>query len=619
MSDVDLKINQLAAEGMPDRKAELTQLFPEAMTDGKIDVEKLKLLLGEAVEESPERYGLNWPGKREAMRLAQKQSTATLEPMEDESVDWDTTKNVIIEGDNLEVLKLLQKSYYGQVKLIYIDPPYNTGHKFTYPDKYEKPLEGYLQETGQLQGGIRTRLNSDTNGRFHSDWLDLMYPRLVVAHSLLKADGVIFVSIDDDEVHNLRHLLDEIFGRENFYGNIVWEKKYSPANDAKRLSDVHDHILVYQKSDAFKRNLLPRTAENNAPYKHDDGDGRGPYRTDNLSVRTYSTTYDYPLQNPHTGKRFTPPQGRAWTTGPETMQSWISENRIYWGRDGEGAPQLKRYLSEVQQGTVPTTLWRHSDVGHNDESRKEIKALFGTTSVFDTPKPTRLLRQIIRISTNPEDLVIDFFAGSGTTADAVLQENAEDGGSRQFVLVQAAEKLGREGYATIADITRERVRRAGKKVAEAAGLSTQDLDTGFRAYKLAASNFKNWDADADSLLADDLEAFVDNINTGASDAGIVHEIMLKAGLRLDTDLRTVEIAGAAVTLAEKGAVAVSANKEITQDFIDGLLALEPQVQQVFLLDTGFGDNDSLKVNARHQFAARRSDSDPDKNDALRTV
>lgn len=606
MSDHELAINQLAAQGVPDRAQELAQLFPEAMTDGRVDVEKLKLLLGDKVEESQERYGLTWPGKRDAIRLAQKQSTATLAPMPDESVAWDTTKNLIIEGDNLEVLKLLQKSYYGQVKLIYIDPPYNTTNDFVYDDDFVEPTSNYLTRSGQIDGnGFRTGSNKETSGRYHSDWLTMMYPRLVLARNLLSEDGAIFVSIDANEHKNLSLLLDEVFGEENRIADFAITRAEG-GGMAKQVVIGHDQLLAYGKNLAsFEPLKRPK-------------DVRGSI------VEVDDVTYW--IEDDWLRKVF----GKYGTCHYEELLEFRStefkndvdakletgEYRLIPKRNGLHAVGRLRRLD--QDGTK-----FYSVLKYLSKSGKERIATLNLESSFDFPKPVELIRDFVLGATifgpRKSEIVLDFFAGSGSTGDAVLQQNSEDGGDRRFILVQLPEATDDPEFPYISDITRERVRRAGKKIKEDAGLIGDDLDVGFRAFKLSESNFKNWDADAESLLAEDLEAFVNNINTNASDEGIVHEILLKAGIRLDRDLTAIRVAGVNVTLAVEGLIAVSANRNITQEFIDGLLSLEPPIQQVYLLDSGFGDNDSLKVNARHQFAARRADNNPDKDDALRTV
>lgn len=589
----------------------LAELFPEVIADGKADVEKLKVLLGDDVEDARERFGLFWPGKTRAIRAAQTPTTSTLMPDKENSVDWDTTQNVFIEGDNLEVLKILQKHYYGQIKMIYIDPPYNTGNDFVYADDYADSIGNYLELTGQTDEGGKLSTNSESAGRFHSNWLNMMYPRLKLARNLLREDGVLALSIDDDEMPRVRLLLDEIFGENNFYANICWQKKYSPANDAKRFSDMHDFILIVARSEKFTRGLFPRTEENNKPYKHDDNDGRGRYRTDNLSVRTYSAANDFPVTNPNTGKTYNPPTGSCWRFSREKLADLMNENRIYWGKDGTGAPQLKRYLSEVQQGTVPTTWWDFNFAGHNDESRKEIRALFGTTSVFDTPKPTKLIRRLLQVLTTGADgeIVLDFFAGSGTTADAVMQQNCEDQGQRKFIQVQLPEPLSEKASnvdwnpTTIADVTRERIRRAGKKILEeeASKLDgrTGTLDVGFRAYKLVDTNFTKWKADS-GLSEDELVGLFSDLADSADDharpEALLTEVLLKLGFSLTEKIETVEVAGLSVFSVADGLVMayLDEHTQPTLDQLRALVAREPE--RLVVLEDAFQGNDELKTN-----------------------
>ena len=545
---------------------QLADLAPQIISDGKLDVEKLQELLGEdSIGGGYEKFGLSWLGKRQAQRTAQLPTCATLHPQYDLSRDWENTHNVFIEGENLEVLKALQTSYHGKIKMIYIDPPYNTGNDFVYNDSFHQNQNNYTVATGQrfedeskkVDGNVY-RKNTNTSGAFHSNWLNMMYPRLVLARQLLADDGVMVMSIDDDEMPRLRMLGDLVFGPQNFYASIVWQKKYSPANDAKRFSDMHDYLVVYARSEQFVRGLFPRTEENNKPYKYDDGDGRGPYRTSDLSVRTYSAANDYPVTNPATGQEYNPPAGRAWSYSAGAMKNLIQENRIFWGKDGTGAPQLKRYLSEVQQGTVPTTWWSHEFAGHNDEARKEIRDLFGTTAVFDTPKPTRVIRRLLQICTekNNRDIVLDFFAGSGTTAHAVMAQNAEDGGNRQVISVQIEEPIKQKkgapdlDYETVADVTRERIRRASAEIWEAhAGQLAQrshPLDTGFRSFRLGKSNFKEWKLDSSvsevelEQLFDTLE---DSLKEGSKPYSVLFELLLKAGLPLDVGLHAFMVEG----------------------------------------------------------------------------
>ncbi len=609
------KIDKLAAQGLPDRSAELARLFPEAMTDGKVDVEKLKLLLGGAVEESQERYGLTWPGKQDAIRLAQKQSTGTLDPMVDESVDWDTTKNVIIEGDNLEVLKLLQKSYYGKVKMVFIDPPYNTGNDFVYDDDFDEPTASYLRRSGQIDdAGFRRSSNTEVSGRYHSDWLTMMYPRLVMARNLLSEKGAIYITIDDNEVHNLRHLCDEIFGPENHLATLIWEKVHTRKNSAKYFSLSHDSVVVYARSkETWDRTLLPREGE--SLYRNPDSDPKGPWKTDPVTAHNYYSA-EYTITKPN-GVKLSPPPGGYWRFSEATWLRKVGDGEVIWG-EGDSYPYVKRYLSEVQDGLVPVTLLKREYAGDSSLAKKEVDTLL-PAGTFGYPKPTKLIQRLMETTLRSGELVLDFFAGSGSTAHAVMNLNARDGGGRRFILVQLPEETDNPEFPKISDITRERVRRAGKKVEEEAGEKASSLDLGFRAFRLSESKFKNWDSSMEELFGEDLDVFTDNVSGNATDEQIVHEIMLKAGLRLDVDLEQISVAGETVYSAFGGTFLTSACRKITPEFIDGLLAMEPWPGQVVLLDSAFGDNDSLKVNARHQFASRNGDADSDADNTLRTV
>ena len=431
----------------------LAALFPHCVTESadgkKIDFDLLQQeLCNDIVDGNRERYRLEWPGKREAIVTANMPTTKTLRPVREDSVDFDNTENLYIEGDNLEVLKLLQESYFGKIKMIYIDPPYNTGNDFVYKDNFATDRETELFESGQIDEYNRRMVaNPETSGRYHSDWLTMMYPRLKLARNLLTDDGVIFISIDDNEVHNLRKICDEVFGEVNFVANVVWQKKYAATNDSKGFSATHDHIIIYQRSDEFNRNLLPRTVEQNVPYKNDDNDGKGLWRADNILVKSFSSNCVYPIVNPNTGVEFLPPEGSCWRANQDTMLKWLSENRIYFGKDGKGAPQLKRYLNEVQQGRVPITWWTFQEVGHNDAANKELTALFGAKTPFDTPKPSTLVRQILLIASKTDSIILDFFSGSATTAHAVMQLNAEDGGKRKYIMVQLPEQTDEKSEA----------------------------------------------------------------------------------------------------------------------------------------------------------------------------
>lgn len=507
------------------------ELFPNCVTErldinGKpekaIDFDQLRQELSKSIVEGPaERYQFTWPDKRNAIRLANAPTTDTLRPCREGSVDFDNTQNLYIEGDNLEVLKLLRENYLGKVKMIYIDPPYNTGNDFVYNDDFDQDKQAYVHNSGQYdEEGKQLVTNTESNGRFHTDWLNMIYPRLKVAKDLLSEDGVIFISIDDNELKNLENVCNEIFGESNFVATIVWQKKYAATNDSKGFSTTHDYIIAFQKSNRFSRNLLPRTVEQNHPYKFDDNDGKGLWRSDNLLVKSFSPSGVYPITNPNTGVEYYPPKGSCWRASQDTMKIWLAENRIFFGKDGKGAPQLKRYLNEVQQGRVPITWWTFEEVGHNDEANKEVSALFEQKTPFDTPKPVRLLLQMLRIGSNNDSLVLDFFSGSATTAHAVMQLNAEDAGNRKFIMVQLPEATDEKseaykaGYKNICEIGKERIRRAGKKIKEESPLTTQDLDIGFRVLKLDSSNMEDVYYRPEDSTEQTL--FEDNIKPGRS-------------------------------------------------------------------------------------------------------
>ena len=598
-----------------DKIAALRDLFPEVFAEGKVDFERLKLALGEAIDEGRERYGLSWAGKSEAIRNLQAQSVGTLTPIPEESVNFETTENIFIEGDNLEVLKLLQKSYHNQIKLIYIDPPYNTGKEFIYPDNFREGLEDYLRYSGQKNGeGIKLTTNTETDGRFHSKWLNMMYPRLLLARNLLKDDGVIFISIDDHEVANLKILCDEIFGEENFIANIIWHKKYAASNDVKGIASMHDYILIYQKSEKFNRHLLPRTDKQDSLYKYDDHDEKGRWRPDNLSVKTVSEQYIYEIENPNTGEKFLPPKGRCWITNENKVKEWIRECRVFFGQDGKGAPQLKRYLSEVQQGIVPTSYWSYEEVGHTDNARKELKKLFDENPPFDNPKPTALLQRILTISTQDNEIVLDFFSGSSTTAHAVLELNQEDNGNRKFIMVQLPESCDENseafklGYKTIADIGKERIRRVINRIEEE-GNGKLDLngsshqDHGFKVFKLTESNFKIWDGTAPQnveQLSVLLQEFAENIRPGTTKLGMLYEILIKAGFPLTAKVEKLDIAGQEIYAIEDQELFICLEYEILEDTVRQILTHQPRPKQFISLDSSFRGNDQLKTNTQLQ-------------------
>ena len=563
-ADPETKSPDLAAENL----AQLRALFPELITEGPggvaVNVDVLKSLIGDqTVTDADEKYGLNWHGKRRARQLALTPSTGTLRPCPEESVDWDTTKNLMIEGDNLEVLKLLQKSYAGKVKLIYIDPPYNTGKDFVYPDNFQDNIRNYLELTGQVgEGGQKLSSNTEASGRFHTDWLNMMYPRLKLAKNLLRDDGVIFISIDDGEVGNLKLACGEIFGEENFVACITWQKTYSPANDKKGVDAMHDFVLAYQKTDAFRVNLLPRTSKQDDAYSNPDDDPRGPWKAVDATRAEHRDYAFFPITTP-SGKEVLPAQGRSWVFTKEEVPGLMADNRLWFGKDGSSKPSKKLFLTEVKQGVVPTTWWTHEDAGHNDEAKKELKALMPEGLPFQTPKPTRLIQRAVILATSKDSnaIVLDFFAGSGTTGQAILDLNKQDSGNRRFILAQLPEPTEDKRYPTIANITKERLRRAGKIVREQNPLFAGDL--GFRVFKLASSNIRAWDPDRENLgqtLADSVE----HLKTDRTEADILFELLLKLGLDLTVPIAQKTIASQTVHSIGAGTLLVCLAPQITR-------------------------------------------------------
>ena len=532
----------------------LKSIFPECFAEGKLDIDKLLSLCGEYIDNDFEKYKFEWKGKAECLRLAQKRSTGTLRPCPEESVNWDTTKNLYIEGDNLEVLKLLQTAYYRKVKMIYIDPPYNTGNDFVYEDDFADPLVRYKEVTQQT-----TKSNPETMGRFHTKWLNMMYPRLRLAANLLRDDGVIFISIDDNEVTNLRKICDEVFGEENFVAQLIWERAFSPKNDAKYVSNSHDYVLMYARNISdFKIGQLDRSEEAESRYKNPDNDPRGKWTSGDLSVKTYNASSDYEIITP-SGRKVLPPHGACWRVSKERFNELVDDNRIWFGENGDNVPRLKRFLSEIKEGIVPTSILFYKDVGHSQEGRQELKKIFDDKGYFDGPKPVRLIRRLLTMANTDDDsIILDFFSGSATTAHAVMQLNAEDGGNRQFIMVQLPEvcdeksEAYKAGYQNICEIGKERIRRAGKKILEENNQMTledkEQLDIGFKVFKLDSSNLKTWDntpvtAEQLDLLFERMNNMIHRVKSDRSDLDMVCEIMLKLGVPLTYSITAVEING----------------------------------------------------------------------------
>jgi len=607
----------------------LKQLMPEIFDEGQIDFEKLKATLGENITFSNERYVLNWAGKSDAFRVMQCPSSATLVPCKEESVDFDTTQNIFIEGENMEVLKVLQKSYFGTVKMIYIDPPYNTGNdSFIYPDKFSETKEEYMKRVGDKDAeGYMTRegmfrKNSRENGQYHSNWLNMMMPRLYLAKSLLREDGIIFISIDDNEVHNLRLLMNEIFGEENFLSSIVWEKRYTRSNNSKTFTTLTESILVYRKSEIVYNIKEPRNEKADSIYSNPDNDPRGVWTSVsyvNPATKEQRPNLSYPLWNPILEKEVIHPTN-AWKYEKANYERHVAENRLYWGKNGENIyPRLKKFLSEMDGGMVPVDLWKHEDAGTTDQASKDLEDLM-EGKFFDFPKPVSLIKRALSLIVNDEDrdgIYLDFFAGSGTTAHAVMQLNKEDGGNRRFICVQLPElcdpksEAYKAGYSTIAEISKERIRRAGNKLRaeaeaekakKAAELSFDDAeevtmpDWGFKVFKLSDSNFKQWreihGSDQDQWKQQTID-FLNPVAENSSTENMVYELMLKNGKNLNS---TIEHSHNCYNIHSGELLLLL--ESVDQDTIDYVLSLHPQ--KVIALDNLFSGNDQLKTNTALQ-------------------
>ena len=502
-----------------------------------VNFEMLRQMLSGEVLDGDEAYEFSWVGKKAAIIDANTPTKKTLRPYKDESVNWDSTENLYIEGDNLEVLKLLQESYLGAVKVIYIDPPYNTGSDFIYRDNFAKSSSEYEEELGMYDDEENALFkNTDSNGRFHSDWCSMIYSRLLLARNLLSSDGVIFISIDDHEQENMKKICNEIFGEANFLAQVIWERAYSPINLKKHFSESHDYILCYAKNlDDAICNGLPRSSEANDRYSNPDNDPRGDWKSSDLSVGPIVESKVYEITTP-SGRKVLPPNGYCWRLDKKTFQDYVQDNRIWFGPDGNNVPSIKRFLSEVKQGITPMTIWKYAEVGHTQDATKRLKELFGNKAYFDYPKPVDLIKRCIQLYSDKECTVLDFFSGSATTAQAVMQLNAEDGGHRKFVLVQLPEKCAeksiayKDGYRTICDIGKDRIKRAAELIKQ--NKSIRSFDCGYRVFKLDESNMNDVYFSATEYYQDILSALETNIKSDRTDEDIFFGCVLEWGLPL---------------------------------------------------------------------------------------
>jgi adenine-specific DNA-methyltransferase len=593
----------------------LAELFPGCVTEirdeaGKvtqgIDFDQLRQELSGSIVEGPrERYHLDWPGKREAILAANAPIAKTLRPSRNESVNFDTTKNLFIEGDNLDALKLLQETYLGKVKLIYIDPPYNTGNDFIYDDDFVEDSEAYFARSNQRdESGNKMVANTEANGRFHSDWASMLSSRLKLSRNLLHPEGVIFISINDVEVATLRLLCDEVFGATNFVGTIIWQKVYAPKSSARHFSEDHDYLVAYARNaDSWSPNLLPRTEEQNADYKNPDNDPRGPWKANNLSARNFYSKGTYAITCPGGRVIEGPPRGRYWAVSKEKLEQLDRDGRVWWGLDGNNVPSPKIYFSEVKQGRVPQTLWKYDEVGHTQEAKKRLVELVNfedSAAVFDTPKPVRLMLRLLALSTKADDnsIVLDFFAGSGTMGDAVIQANAADQGNRRYILVQLPEPTGESTFATIADLAKERLMRAGEKLKTEIGLGASNLDTGFRTLKIDSSNMREVYYVPDSVQQADLLGQVDNIRADRTAEDLLFQILVDWGLDLALAISEETIEGKQVFFVDQNALAACFDTGVTDEMVK-TIALRKPLRAVFR-DSSYG-TDSVKINVEQIF------------------
>ena len=619
-----LKMQSLDVIGSNIKK--IQQLFPNCVTerlgkDGKpelaIDFEKLQAeLSNEIIGEGEERYQFTWPDKRAANRLANTPTTMTLRPCREESVDFDHTQNLYIEGDNLDVLKVLRETYLGKVKMIYIDPPYNTGNDFVYNDNFAQSRSEFEETSGLFdEEGNQTidplQRNAESNGRFHTDWLNMIYPRLKVARDLLSDDGVIFISIDDNEQKNLKNVCDEIFGPSSFIAQLIWERAFSPKNDAKFISNSHDYILMYSKNiEAFSIGRLPRTEEANARYSNPDNDPRGVWMSSDISVKTYNAACDYPITTP-SGKIVEPPAGRCWSLSKNAFFERLQDNRIWFGPNGDNTPRLKRFLSELKyEGMAPTSLLFYKEVGHSQEGAQEVVSLFGDKGVFDGPKPVRLLQRLITLANLHDDsIVLDFFSGSATTAHALMKVNAEKQTNCKFILVQLPEKVSEtkkgQGYKNICEIGKERIRRAGKKIEEEnrdkEGI--EKLDTGFRVLKLDSSNMNDVYYTPEDF--DKHTLFSENVKSDRTPEDLLFQVMLDLGIELSAKIESRQIAGKTVYLVDDYYLVACFDRDVTEATITEIAKLHPVY---FVMRDASAANDSVIDNFEQLFEAYSKDT-----------
>ena len=597
---INSKLNGESKNIIQDNVSKLKEIFPEIVTEDKIDFDKLKLILGKNVDDDSEKYSFTWPGKNQSIKESQKTSSGTLRPCKEESKNWDSTENLYIEGDNLEVLKLLQKSYNNKIKMIYIDPPYNTGKDFIYSDNYKDNLENYLELSGQVvkEGereresiGIKLSTNTETTGRYHSNWLNMMYPRLKLARNLLSKDGVIFISIDENELDNLKKICNEIFGEICFIGTIVRKRRQSQANLSKNISPIHEYILIYGKNEGELLNRAPANIDE-SKYKNPDNDKRGVYVTMPCTNKGGSR---YKIKTP-TGRII----DEEWRFKEETYWNLFNDNRIVFPKGGNGKPRYKLFLEEKKkQGVLPNTWF--DNLSSNQEASKEIKSLFNDKLIFDTPKPVELIKYLINLGSNANDIILDFFAGSSTTAEAIFKSNSKEYSNKKFILVQIPESTNEksiaynEGHTNICEIGKERIRRAGDKILEES--DNKDLDIGFKVFKLDSSNLEKWDPDYNNL-EQTLLTNKENIKPDRSELDLIYEIMIKYGIDLTLPIEKLNN----IYSIGYGALLICLEDNITKEIANEIIELKSDnITRVVFKESGFksdADKTNIKENLR---------------------
>jgi len=617
MSDLKMHTANLVAKNIE----KLTALFPNCITETRneqgeiikgVDFDLLRQELSDVlVEGEQERYTLNWVGKKEAILAANAPIAKTLCPCREESVNFDTTENLFIEGDNLDALKLLQENYLGKVKMIYIDPPYNTGNDFIYNDDFAENTEEFLIRSNQIdEDGNRLIANTESNGRFHSDWLSMMYSRLRLARNLLGDDGVIFISIDDSEQANLKKVCDEIFGVDNFIANVVWERAYSPVNLKKHFSENHDYAICYAKNkDYVICNGLKRNDEVNNRYSNPDNDPRGVWQSDNFSVGPAVESNIYEVITP-SGRTVLPPSGRSWLLNKNRFEEFLADNRIWFGENGGNVPRIKRFLSETKQTMTPMTIWKYEDVGHSQSASQDLKRLFDGKALFDYPKPVNFIKRMLELYSNSNDLILDFFSGSGTTAHAVMQLNAEDNGKRKFICVQLPEKTDEKseafkvGYSTIAEITKERIRRSGSQILQNLD-EDKPLDVGFRVLKIDSSNMKDIYYQPEQYDKTMLDQMVSHIKEDRTAEDLLFQVMLDWGIELSLPIKRKTIDGSEVYFVA-GNTLVACFDKFTMNVVDEIAKVKP----LRVVSTELAImHDQDKTNIKERFKQLSSDTE----------